>query len=190
MPAPTPLSTHGDVLAPLLAGVDDLPGPDTAVLAPATRDALRAVATDEAQPTLRRARALRLFAAAAPIDDWNVDPLLSALRLDPDPEIRVQAAWAGAERAARAGGTLAFARRLCADGEPALREVAVLALWRDGSEAARALLRERLAVEQDPAVAMVLRTRLTRWRGLPERRTGDRARPVAPESAAASSRRR
>jgi len=171
-PSPAPLDA-------LLAGLDSPPPVWGPALAPDERAALRAVALDATQPLLRRARALRLFAAGAAADaDVVVDGDLTALQAAATGELRIQVAWARVDRAARAGHVLAVALPLLAEDDPALRTVGALAAWREGSPAARRALAARLGVEHDDDVAMLLRARLARR----PRRASSTAPPSSPSS--------
>jgi hypothetical protein len=157
LPAPAPVDA-------LLAGIDSPPPSRGTALSVDERAALRAVAFDATQAVLRRARALRLFAEAAAVDEVVVDDDLAALQAGVTGELRVQAAWARVDRAARAGRVLTLAVALLAHEDAALRAVGALAAWREGSPAARRAMAARLTVERDDDVTTLLRARLARWR--------------------------
>jgi hypothetical protein len=158
----------------LLRGVDTLPPAlpdDDVVLA-----SWQAVIDDVAAPLHVRARALRLWAAAPRLRDARpVDDVLARLQRDVqgEPELAVQAAWARVERArvrASAGvpdGAAAVIDELLAAASPALREVGVLALWRQCTPAAHARLRAHAAVEVNGDLSQVAAARLARWPARP-----------------------
>jgi hypothetical protein len=152
----------------LVRGIDTVPSPETvAALDDQDLAALLAVADDVHAPLVHRVRALRLAAgAAAPAPaafDAAVDDVIARWLVSSERELRVQAAWAAVERAKRARRDLDVAGELLTAADPALREVGALALWREGSPAAREQLEARLAREHDVDVATVLRARLARW---------------------------
>ncbi len=166
----------------VLRGVDTLPTvlpDDEGVLA-----AWQIVIDDAAVPLHVRARALRLWAAAPRLhDDRRVDDVLARLQRDVrgSPELAVQAAWARVERARVRGApgvsvdAGAVVEELLAAASPALREVGVLALWRQCTPAAHARLRTHAATEVDRDVARIATARLARW---PARPGCDRAPPA------------
>jgi hypothetical protein len=151
----------------LLRGVDDVPPSTlTASFSRAVVASLLAIAGDDGEGLVRRARALRLAAAAPDFgaaNDVDVDGTVARLLVSPERELRVQAAWARVARAARAGGATDAAGALLSSADPALREVGAIALWREGSSTAKRVAQAHLAVERDPDVAVVLRVRLARW---------------------------
>jgi hypothetical protein len=165
--SPLAFASDRDV-ATLLRGIDDVPPPDFAAsLSPDEQRALLALAVDDDVPCAARARALRLVAAVAADDiasDRAVDVAIARLSDSAVRELRVQAAWAALARAARRAKTIDVAAALLHHRDPALREVGAVALWRDGSKAARAHVEARSATETDADVSVVLRSRLARWR--------------------------
>jgi hypothetical protein len=165
----------------LLGGIDSMPAP-SALSAITSSDQLhlRSLALDRRVALLTRIRALRILAGTTnnTHSSVDVDGALAMLLTAPERELRVQAAWATLDRARRSGVALAAAVRLATDPDPAVREVGIIALWRDGSPAARAVVVQRQGEETNATVIRIIHARLARWRGSRGRKA-TRSRPSA-----------
>jgi hypothetical protein len=138
---------------PALRGIDTVPG---AALAQTPSSTLLAVAADEEQPALLRARALRAVAVRVDVDAAAFTAVVARCERAAHAELRVQAVLAGADRAV---DDVAFARLRLAHKDAAVRKGALLVLKRERSVAARALIVAHVDVDADNAafVAAVAR---------------------------------
>lgn len=134
----------------LLQGIDTAPPADAVrALGPDAAASLVQIAGDAATPMAVRARAV--WALGAVPDDAGL-AYLRALLSDPDAPAMLRRAAPAALCTGWSDAALPLVAAALADADPQLRNQAARALGRSGTDAARAALDARRAVEADPMV--------------------------------------